>query len=87
MRVLFWGTPEFSVPPLRALLGFMVAGQADVPAGSPRDETDWALRGGRLEWAAAATTGSAGPRLPCSAAKVWRMLDRLKQQGFTAFIE
>lgn len=41
MRVLFWGTPEFAVPPLRALLGegFEVAGvvtQPDRPQGRSR---------------------------------------------------
>lgn len=41
MRVLFWGTPEFSTPPLRALLGegFDVAGvvtQPDRPVGRSR---------------------------------------------------
>lgn len=41
MRVLFWGTPEFAVPPLRALLGegFDVVGvvtQPDKPVGRSR---------------------------------------------------
>jgi methionyl-tRNA formyltransferase len=41
MRVLFWGTPEFATPPLRALLGegFDVAGvvtQPDRPVGRSR---------------------------------------------------
>ena len=41
MRVLFWGTPEFATPPLRALLGegFEVAGvvtQPDRPQGRSR---------------------------------------------------
>lgn len=41
MRVLFWGTPEFAAPPLRALLGegFDVIGvvtQPDKPAGRTR---------------------------------------------------
>jgi len=41
MRVLFWGTPEFAVPPLRALLGegFEVCGvvtQPDKPVGRSR---------------------------------------------------
>ena len=41
MRVLFWGTPEFSTPPLRALLGegFDVVGvvtQPDKPVGRSR---------------------------------------------------
>src|SRR5262245_18059441 len=41
MRILFWGTPEFAAPPLRALLGegFDVAGvvtQPDRPQGRSR---------------------------------------------------
>src|SRR5215218_3848272 len=41
MRVLFWGTPEFAAPPLRALLGegFDVVGvvtQPDRPQGRSR---------------------------------------------------
>ena len=41
MRVLFWGTPEFATPPLRALLGegFDVVGvvtQPDKPVGRSR---------------------------------------------------
>jgi methionyl-tRNA formyltransferase len=43
MRVLFWGTPEFAAPPLRALLGegFDVVGvvtQPDRPVGRSRSE-------------------------------------------------
>src|SRR6186713_1216585 len=43
MRVLFWGTPEFAVPPLRALLGegFDVVGvvtQPDKPVGRSRSQ-------------------------------------------------
>lgn len=43
MRVLFWGTPEFAVPPLRALLGegFDVVGvvtQPDRPQGRSRSQ-------------------------------------------------
>ena len=43
MRVLFWGTPEFAVPPLRALLGegFDVIGvvtQPDRPRGRSRSQ-------------------------------------------------
>jgi methionyl-tRNA formyltransferase len=44
MRVLFWGTPEFATPPLRALLGegFDVAAvvtQPDKPVGRSRSKT------------------------------------------------
>src|SRR5687768_9187183 len=45
MRVLFWGTPEFAAPPLRALLGegFEVVGvvtQPDRPRGRGRSTLD-----------------------------------------------
>ena len=45
MRILFWGTPEFAVPPLRALLGegFDVVGvvtQPDRPRGRGRSQLD-----------------------------------------------
>src|SRR5215831_19410392 len=45
MRVLFWGTPDFSLPPLRALLGegFEVVGavtQPDRPVGRSRSSLE-----------------------------------------------
>jgi methionyl-tRNA formyltransferase len=45
MRILFWGTPEFAVPPLRALLGegYDVVGvvtQPDRPRGRSRSQLD-----------------------------------------------
>lgn len=45
MRVLFWGTPEFAVPPLRALIGegFEVVGvvtQPDRPVGRSRSKLE-----------------------------------------------
>jgi methionyl-tRNA formyltransferase len=45
MRILFWGTPDFAVPPLRALLGegFDVVGvvtQPDRPRGRSRSRLD-----------------------------------------------
>ena len=43
MRVLFWGTPDFAVPPLRALIGegFDVVGVAKsgVPQKSTRTQS------------------------------------------------
>ena len=44
MRVLFWGTPEFAIPPLRALLGegYDVVGvvtQPDRPQGRHHSTT------------------------------------------------
>jgi methionyl-tRNA formyltransferase len=45
VRVLFWGTPEFATPPLRALLGegFEVVGvvtQPDRPVGRSRSKVE-----------------------------------------------
>lgn len=45
MRILFWGTPEFAVPPLRALLGeghdvVGVVTQPDRPRGRSRTQLD-----------------------------------------------
>jgi methionyl-tRNA formyltransferase len=45
VRVLFWGTPEFAVPPLRALIGegFDVVGvvtQPDKPVGRSRSKLE-----------------------------------------------
>lgn len=45
MRILFWGTPEFAVPPLRALLGeghdvVGVVTQPDRPRGRSRSHSD-----------------------------------------------
>lgn len=45
MRILFWGTPDFAVPPLRALLGegYDVVGvvtQPDKPRGRSRSQLD-----------------------------------------------
>jgi methionyl-tRNA formyltransferase len=45
VRILFWGTPEFATPPLRALLGegFDVVGvvtQPDRPRGRGRSQLD-----------------------------------------------
>ena len=45
MRILFWGTPDFAVPPLRALLGeghdvVGVVTQTDKPRGRSRSQLD-----------------------------------------------
>jgi methionyl-tRNA formyltransferase len=45
MRILFWGTPDFAVPPLRALLGegsdvVGVVTQPDRPRGRSRSRLD-----------------------------------------------
>lgn len=43
----------------------------------------WRVRGGQIR---AVADGTAPPRLPRTAAKLWMMLRRLRQQGFASFI-
>lgn len=52
--------------------------------GTPTDSGKWEIERGKLKWTG---EGEAAPALPRSAAKLWRMLRRLRRQGFTAFIE
>ena len=45
MRILFWGTPDFAVPPLRALIGeghdvIGIVTQPDKPRGRSRTQLD-----------------------------------------------
>jgi hypothetical protein len=75
------------------VLGALFALAVD-PTGSPEtargDWRQWAFERGRLLPIAKAGDGAAGPAdpdLPRTAAKLWRMLDRLYRQGFTSFIE
>lgn len=71
---------------LAALFAFAI--QA-VPAAKPPDAdtilAQWADEGGQLASVPGVTPGVA-PKLPRTAAKLWRMLRRLRQQGFTAFV-
>lgn len=71
------GTQQEIEDMLAGLFSF-AAGDMDPPV--PYD--GWALDDGVLR----AKSGAA-PRFPRSAAKLWRMLRRLRQQGFTSFIE
>jgi hypothetical protein len=68
---------------LEALLGrlfsYAVAGDASRAA----EDVAWKMDGARL----VPPPGHTAPRLPRTAAKLWRMLRRLRQQGFTSFIE
>jgi|GEM_PF-1272358 len=53
---------------------------------APASPEDWEPRGSELG-PTSKTESSARPRLPRSSLKVWRMLRRLRAQGFTSFIE
>jgi 5-methylcytosine-specific restriction protein B len=62
-----------------ALLGFALEG------GGESSPDSWTYEPSTRSW----TMGNeeASPRLPRTAAKLWRMRERLRAQGFTAFIE
>ena len=67
--------------------------QVDVPAGTSHRDADGSAdetEGPGSEHETDAGDGAAegpGPEFPRTAAKIWRMLRRLRQRGFTAFIE
>jgi hypothetical protein len=69
---------------LHRLFAFMVHGDTP-PKGNPPRLEDWEWR--REGLVRASEGAPAIPHFPRSAAKVWRMLRRLRQQGFTSFIE
>jgi 5-methylcytosine-specific restriction protein B len=80
----FHGTQEELDEPLRALFTFAVSGAAVTPPSSWEKIRDsWRLHNDRLE----PTKGEPSElKLPRTATKIWLMLRRLHQQGFTAFI-
>lgn len=83
----FHGTQQELEPLLTALFDFSAHGlQQSQPMTSEQIIGGWRLgRAGRLTAAGTATATS--PALPRTAAKVWGMLRRLRQQGFASFIE
>ena len=66
---------------LESLLGFAVAGER----AQRQTETNWTLSQGRLSRQGKGDASQV--RLPRTAAKLWRMLRRLRQRGFVSFIE
>jgi 5-methylcytosine-specific restriction protein B len=84
----FHGTQQELDAPLRALFDFAVAGRRGAPAPAARDADGWDVHGGLLTWSGPTLDdGALEPALARTAAKVWRMLRRLQQQGFSSFIE
>ena len=82
----FHGTQQELEDPLERLLAFVISGDRDEePPPVSAVEADWTLQRGRL--VSTASEPTAEPKLPHTAAKVWRMLRRLRQQGFTSFME
>ena len=77
----FHGTEQELRELLESLFDFAIAGKRD----ERHVETNWTLSHGKLSW-----QGKVEPpqiRLPRTAAKLWRMLRRLRQRGFVSFIE
>ena len=83
----FHGTQQELEGVLRAVFAFSLSASAtESPQELDEIAAGWVVRGGRL---VSARPGEQWPepRLPRTAIKVRRMLDRLRRQGFTSFIE
>ena len=78
----FHGTEQEMKEPLTALFGFAIFGRTDAADEWIQSE----LKGGEL-YPKREVEMAVPPQLPRTAAKLWRMLLRLKQQGFTSFVE
>ena len=85
MKVLpkLHGTQQELEGVLGDLFAFAVEGQPVAERDPNRHApSGWKLEGGHLS-----ATDAAPPRLPRTAAKLWRMQQRLEAQGFASFIE
>jgi hypothetical protein len=80
----FHGTQQELEPALVEVFAFAVAGGSQ--GGAEADYEDWALHRGELVRSGSGEEGGS-PRLPRTAAKVWRMMDRVRRQGFASFVE
>ncbi len=87
----FHGTQQELGDLLTALFDFAVAGRRRaLPEPSDQLPLAWRLERDRLVPAAVGATvtdAASAPALPRTAAKLWGMLKRLRQQGFASFIE
>lgn len=80
----FHGTQQELESALAEVFAFTVEGASGGSIGAHFE--DWALEGGRLVPTASGNAAEQ-PRLPRTATKVWRMLDRVRRQGFAAYVE
>lgn len=76
------GTQSDLQPLLEELLGLALVGDASL-----RDLSAWRLDPREGQVTAASEAADTEPELPRSAAKLWRMLERVRRQGFTSWIE
>ena len=83
----FHGTQQELEKPLGTLFSFCVADEGGAQNGCQA----WRLGAGGLVASKVQDAGLPAsvsqPRLPRTAAKLWRMLRRLEQQGFTSYME
>ncbi len=85
----FHGTQQELEPVLSALADYAVHGQRRAEAATPETVLSaWTLgQDGRLIAVGMGAATAAPPAYPRTAAKLWGMLRRLRQQGFASFIE
>ena len=79
------GTQAELEEPLQALLAFVLTGEDE--EAKPLDLAPWTLDPSEGKVTAKDQSTDIAPLLPRSAAKLWRMRERLHRQGFTAWIE
>jgi hypothetical protein len=80
-----YGTQQELETILIQLFAFAVSGASTTPPAFDAVLSQWREQQGRI--VPVVSDGSNPPaRLPRTAAKLWRMLRRLRQQGFTAFV-
>jgi 5-methylcytosine-specific restriction protein B len=77
------GTQQELEDVLARLLAFTV--DVDSPVNDREHESRWSYSRGRLGYQGEGLPRT--PRLPRAAAKLWRMLRRVRQQGYVSFIE
>ena len=84
----FHGTQQELGSLLTSLFAFSIAGGADHNDGAITTPESWTVKSGQLaSLSPASDADTVQPVFPRTAAKLWRMMRRLRQQGFTSFIE
>jgi hypothetical protein len=78
------GTQQEIEETLRSLFSFAIG---LIATDGKTAEAEWDLKAGRLELKEQKVGTSLEPKLPRTAAKLWRMLRRLREQGFASFVE
>jgi 5-methylcytosine-specific restriction enzyme B len=77
----FHGTQQELEPAVETMLGLAINGEDGQASGL--DAADWRVEQGRL----VREDGAAAATLPRTAAKLWRMREQLRRQGFASYIQ